>query len=152
MNKTYENIMNRLLNRTKNKTYKNTQNRQWLVFANANRCRHYDSLKEAGFVNWKKERNNFKIGDIVYLFSSTERKIIFKTQVVGDEMRKDSKYWIEKAPMEMTWRLEAIQEYSGDNLGEDVLKQHGFKGGQSLQHPMCNNPELFAFIESQFSE
>ncbi len=128
------------------------KNKQWLVFANANRCNHYASLKEAGFVSWKKDRNNFQIGDIVFLFSSVERKIIYKTIVVGEELRADGKYWVEKPPMHTTWRLEAVQEYTGDGLQEKHLLQHGFKGGRSLQHPMCNNPELFDFIESEFDK
>ncbi len=126
-------------------------NRQWLVFANANRCNHYASLKEVGFISWKKERNNFSIGDIVYIFSSVERKIIFKTEVVCEEMRADQKYWLESPPMQMTWRLKAIQEYVGNELNEQTLKIYGFKGGRSLQRPMCNNPKLFNYIESKFS-
>lgn len=133
--------------------HKNTKtNKHWLAFANANRCDHYSSLKEAGFVNWKKEHTNFAVGDTVYLFSSKERKVIFKTQVVGIEMRADGKYWIEKPPMQLTWRLEAVQENLGNKLNESELLQHGFKGGRSLQHPMCSNPELFSYIESQFTK
>lgn len=129
---------------------KNHINKHWLVFANAKRCDHYKSLVETRFISWKKERNNFAKGDIVYIFSSKERKIIFKTIVAGVEDRADSKYWIENAPKELTWRLEAIQEYTGLALDEVSLKKHGFKGGRSLQRPMCNNPELFEYIESQF--
>lgn len=134
---------------------KNTNKREprhWLVYANASRCNHYASLKETGFISWKRERNNFAIGDIVYIFSSVERKIIFKTEVVDEELRADSNYWIEKPPMHLTWRLKAIEEYSGVELDEMNMKSHGFKGGRSLQHPMCNNPELFAYIESQFGK
>lgn len=131
-------------------SFKNHSNKQWLVFANAKRCNHYASLIEMGFINWKKERNNFAIGDIVYVFSSAEHKIVFKTEVVGTEIRADGKYWIENPPKDIAWRLQAKQEYKGDALSEANLKEHGFKGCRSLQHPMCNNPELFAFIESQF--
>lgn len=133
---------------------KNTNKREskhWLVFANASRCNHYASLKEAGFINWIREGNNFAIGDIIYVFSSKERKIIFKTEVVAEELRADGKYWIEKPPIHLTWRLKAVEEYIGDSLDESTLKSYGFKGGKSLQHPMCNNPELFAYIESQFN-
>ena len=128
------------------------ESKHWLVYANASRCNHYASLKEAGFISWKRERNNFAIGDIVYVFSAKERKIIYKTEVVAEEMRADSKYWIEQPPMHMTWRLKAIEEYTGNSLDESSLILHGFKGGRSLQHPMCNNPELFAYIESQFEK
>ena len=126
--------------------------KQWLVYANASRCNHYASLKETGFISWKRERNNFAVGDIVYVFSSKERKIIYKTEVVAEELRADGNYWIETPPVHMTWRLKAIEEYTGEKLDESVLKLHGFKGGKSLQHPMCNNPELFAYIESQFEK
>jgi len=134
------------------KSINNRGSKHWLVYANASRCNHYASLKEAGFISWKRERNNFAIGDIVYIFSSKERMIIFKTEVVAEELRADGKYWIEKPPMHLTWRLKALEEYIGDSLDESTLKSHGFKGGKSLQHPMCNNPELFAYIESQFAK
>lgn len=133
-------------------TFNKRAARQWIVYANASRCKHYVSLKKAGFISWKRERNNFAIGDIVYIFSSVERKIIFKTEVVAEEMRADGKYWIEEPPMHMTWRLKAVEEYTGISLDEAALKLHGFKDGKSLQHPMCNNPELFAYIESQFEK
>ena len=122
-------------------------NRIWLAFTNEERCNHYACLKEQGFISWRKNRNNFQVGDIIYLFSSTERKIIFKTIVVGEEQRQDNDYWYGEAPNDLTWRLEALEEYSGDLLNEDFLKEHGFKGGRSLQHPMYNNPELFAYIK-----
>lgn len=124
------------------------KNRDWLAFANEGRCNHYACLKEQGFISWRKDRNNFQIGDIVYLFSSKERKIIFKTVVVGVEPRQDSNYWVEQAPDDLTWRLEVLEEYFGNLLDETCLKEHGFKGGRSLQHPMYNNPELFAYIKS----
>lgn len=126
--------------------------KRWIAFANANRCDHYASLKEAGFISWKKERNNFAIGDIVYLFNSFERKIIFKTEVERQEMRADGKYWKETPPNHMTWRLKAITEYTGECLNEEQLVRHGFKGGRSLQHPSCNNTELLDYIESEFNK
>lgn len=129
---------------------KNTNKREskhWLVYAKASRCNHYASLKEAGFISWKRERNNFAIGDIVYVFSSKERKIIFKAEVVAEELRADGKYWIEKPPMHMTWRLNAVEEYTGTELDEATLRLYGLK---SLQRPMWNKPDLFAYIESKF--
>ena len=122
------------------------KNRTWLAFANEERCNHYACLKEQGFICWRKDRNNFQIGDIIYLFSSKERKIIFKTIVVCEETRQDIEYWNGQAPC----RLEALKEYAGDLLDANHLKNHGFNGGRSLQHPTCNNPELFDYIGSIF--
>lgn len=131
------------------KNIKKRESKRWLVFANASRCDHYASLKEAGFISWIREGNNFAIGDIIYVFSSKERKIIFKTEVVAEELRADGKYWIEKPTMHMTWRLKAVEEYTGNSLDEATLKLYGLK---SLQRPMWNKPELFAYIESQFDK
>lgn len=125
------------------------EHKNWLVCVNASRCDHYKSLKEAGFISWIRERNNFAIGDIVYIFSSKEGKIIYKAEVVAEEMRADGKYWIERPPMQMTWRLKAVEEYVGDALDKATLKLYGLK---SLQRPMWNKPELFAYIESQFEK
>ncbi|MDE6017227.1 MAG: hypothetical protein K2G85_00255 [Muribaculaceae bacterium] len=124
------------------------ESKHWLVYANATRCNHYASLKEAGFISWKRERNNFAIGEIAYVFSSKERKIIYKTEVIAEEMCADGKYWIEKPPMQMTWRLKGVEEYTGESLDEATLKLYGLK---SLQRPMWNKPELFAYIDSQFN-
>ena len=81
-------------------------------------CNHYACLRDQGFFSWRKDRNNFQIGDIVYLFSSKERKIIFKTIVVGEEPRQDCDYWNEIALEDLTWRLEALKEYTGNLLDE----------------------------------
>ena len=129
-------------------------NRNWLVFANEDICKHYESLKKARFISWKRNDRRYKMleGDIVYIFSSEKRKIIFKTKVTHSEERKDSEYWIIPAPKDNTWRLEAIQEYTGNGLDEVTMRRYGFHGGRSIETPMCNNPELFAYIESQFEK
>ena len=129
-------------------------NRNWLVFANEDICKHYESLKKARFISWKRNDRRYKMleGDIVYIFSSKERKIIFKTKVIRSEERQDNEFWIIPAPKDNTWRLEAIQEYTGNGLDEVTMRRYGFNGGRSIETPMCNNPELFAYIESQFEK
>lgn len=134
-----------------NTRYPHKPNKRWLVFANAERCDHYASLKEAGFISWKRERNNFSIGDTVYIFSSKQRRIIYSTVVVKEEMRADGGYWLQEPPMHMCWRLEAVAEHSGGKLDEKDLMNHGFKGGRSLQRPVCGNSELLDYIESEFN-
>lgn len=134
--------------------YSNTHksNRSWLVFANEDICDHYKSLHEAGFISWKRDDRRYKMreGDIVYIFSSTERKIIYKTEIVYSERRADGRYWKITPPNDVTWRLKSVQEYVGQALDEPMMRLNGFKGGGSIQTPMCNNPELFEYIEAQF--
>ena len=51
------------------------ENKYWIAFANAKMCNHYKSLVEQGFINWRKSRTNFQVGDIVYLFSSVKNEL-----------------------------------------------------------------------------
>ena len=93
----------------------------------------------------------FDIGDIVYLFMSDERKVRFKMRVIAKNCkREDSDFWIEKAPDDITYKLELLGEYKGNALDESELLGYGFKGGRSLQIPNCNNKALIDYIESIF--
>lgn len=127
------------------------KNKTRLAFANKKKCRHADALYEQGFISWTMHRNRFSIGDIVYLFMSDERRVRFKTQVVEmDCDRGDSRYWVVPAPHDKTYKLQLIDEYDGDELGEDKLMKYGFKGGRSLEKPICNKIELLNYIQSVF--
>ena len=93
------------------------------------------------------------IGDVVYLFMSDERRVRFKTEVVAEgSKREDTDYWQIPVSNHLTFKLEYRDEYQGDALDEDVLKQHGFNGGRSIELPMCNNASLFQYIESVFDK
>ena len=123
----------------------------WLVFANKSKCNHAKALQELGYISWRQDRVRFAIGDIVYLFMSDERCVRFKPIVpAANQERGDSAYWNGAAPKDKTFKLELLEEYTGDALSETKLFEHGFHGGRSLQHPMRNNPELFEYIEEQF--
>ena len=127
------------------------ENRNWLVFANRDMCHHTEALYDLGFVNWRERRCNMLIGDIVYLFMSDERRIRFKTQIVAIGCkREDGQYWQVPCSSDLTFKLELKGEYKGHELDEAVLRHHGFNGGRSIESPMCNNPELFEYIESVF--
>lgn len=125
----------------------------WLVFANRKYANHAESFKKIGLISWKQERNRFQIDDIVYVFVSDERRIRFKANVTAkDVMREDAAFWNIAAPMHNTYRLSMEAEYEGEGLDEATLKEYGFKGGLSLQHPMklANHPELLAYIQKLF--
>ena len=128
-------------------------NRNWLVFANRNKCHHAEALHELGFVNWKEGRVNMAIGDVVYMYMSNERRVRFKTRVVAEGVkREDGKYWQETPSKDLTFKLKLIDEYSGHELDDDKLKENGFKGGRNIERPMSNNPALFQYIEGVFEK
>ena len=62
--------------------------------------------------------------------------------------REDQTFWVEKAPDDITYKLELLEEYNGTMLFEQELCRHGFKGGRSLEIPICNNKELIFYIKS----
>lgn len=71
------------------------EEKNWLVFANRDKCHHAEALFELGFDNWK-VRGSLKmsVGDYVYLYVSDERRVRFKTQVVAENCdRKDDEFW-----------------------------------------------------------
>lgn len=129
----------------------NNTNRNWLVFANRSKCDHAKALKELGFINWKMGKTLMNIGDTVYLFMSDERRIRFKTEVVAKNcIREDSIYWNLPSGDDETFKLNFVAEYTGNELDEKFLEGHGFKDGRSIERPMCNNPELFQYINEVF--
>jgi hypothetical protein len=126
-------------------------NRTWLAFANRKRCRHADAIHSLGFISWRMGRARFAIGDIVYLFMSDERKVRFKMVVTAENCKREDKdFWVETAPNDRTYKLELLEEYTGSDLNESVLFEHGFSGGKSLEIPNCNNEELLNYIKSKF--
>lgn len=65
-------------------------------------------------------------------------------------MYRGSGYWINSAPNDNTYKLTLVAEYDGNLLKEDVLKRIGFKGGNSILNPSCNNTELLEYINDVF--
>ena len=61
-----------------------------------------------------------------------------------DVIREDAAFWDITAPMHKTYRLTLEAEYQDEGLDKKTFKEHGFKGGRSLQHPMKlkNHPDL----------
>ena len=65
-------------------------------------------------------------------------------------LRSDHKYWTRIMSDNKTAKLELVKEYNGSNLAEENLKEHGFKGGGSVEMLMCGNSELLDYIENCF--
>lgn len=127
-------------------------NRTWLTIANEDYCNHRQALKEKGYVSWTtKVSSKFRENDIVYLFMNDDRAVRFKLKVTKVNVpREDSAYWIKSAPKDLTYRLELVNEYKGNLLNEDVLENIGFKGGNSILTPICNNTMLLEYINDVF--
>lgn len=127
------------------------ENRRWLVFANNNNCRHDKAFAEQGFVSWNPQNRKFRVGDTVYLYMSKDCGVRFKTRVVEvNVQREDLRYWTVKPTDGLTCKLELVAEYEGNALSATEMMKHGFKGGGSIELPLCNNVQLLDYIEEQF--
>ena len=123
----------------------------WLAFGNEKKYDHIRAFHELGFCNWAYGRNfRFEIGDIVFVFISSTKKVQFKTRVTeeGITQRQDSKYWHVSVSEGTSYKLEVIAENDSDALHETILADYGFKGGRSLQHPLFKNIKLLNYIAS----
>ena len=88
-----------------------SNNRTWIAFANESICNHRKAIEELGFVSWTTNvKSKFKENDIVYLFMNDDRAIRFKLRVDKVNVpREDSKYWIDPAPNDDTYRLVLVE-------------------------------------------
>ena len=132
----------------------NKHQRSWLAFANSKVCRHANAIHDKGFINWgMKDNFHFSVGDIIYLFVSNERRVMFQMEVIAENCpREDQYYWIIDAPNDRTYKLLLRKEYNGKELNESVLEKNGFNGGGSIQNPTYKNERLLSYIESVFDK
>ena len=85
----------------------NKHQRSWLAFANSKVCRHANAIHDKGFINWgMKDNFHFSVGDIIYLFVSNERRVMFQMEVIAENSpREDQSYWVIDAPNDRTYKL-----------------------------------------------
>lgn len=129
-----------------------SKNRTWITMANEKKCNHRKALKELGFISWTMNvSSKLAVNDIVYLFMKDDRAVRYKLRVDKVNVpREDSDYWNEPAPQDKTYRLAFVDDYEGDLLNESVLKNVGFKTGQSIEIPCYSNYELINYVGDVF--
>lgn len=73
---------------------------EWLITANRNMYDHVRAFKELPYVDWK-QKNNFSVGDKVYIYSATPIQAIeflvevIKTDITAQNVLDDKEYWID---------------------------------------------------------
>ena len=128
-------------------------NQSWLVFAQHESCRHALALSQMGYLCWNPHNRKFEVGDIVYLFMSSDRSVRFKTEVTAVGVpRTDQKYWYRPTSVEPICKLTLMEAYGGEELAEYKLMDNGFLGGKSIQQPKKLEGELLEYIEAEFAK
>lgn len=129
----------------------------WLTSWNENDFKLHEFFSKYDTIDWNNKRNNqFKIGDIVYLYcSSPERKIRYKAQVIKinvapAEEIDDHDYSISTSPEPPSpyrpFRLKRIDGINVEFLNYENLQKKGLKG--SIRTPRTLNGELLQYINS----
>ena len=127
------------------------ESRSWLVLVDDERCDYVSSFDQHGYVYLNTHNRKLQVGDTVFLYVATKRKIRYETSVVGVGVpRGDERYWVVPPPKGLTCKLQKVAEYKGRELTKSKLKAYGFKGENSIRLPICNNIELMDYIEETF--
>lgn len=134
--------------------------KHWIIPSNNNIFRLSDFLVEYGYVDWK-QRNNFQIGDIVYIYSTKpESKIRFmmevtRTDMTFEESTKDVEYWNDPEEFNMGiihnryCRFRLVSEANNNSLSLDELIKHGLSGAP--QRGMFVSGKILDYIRAAFN-
>lgn len=139
---------------------------EWIITAKPTGKKGYkiiEAIEELEYIDWHKSKvlKNIETGDIVYIYvGKPYMKIMFKmtclqSVVTSDEIVDDIKYYNDPEQWETPeecFRLKKIKETSTDKLSlYNLLKLKYIKGNIQGSFKSDNFPELFEYINSQFS-
>ena len=133
----------------------------WIAYANTNKFDAINCFRTLQHSNWKMGNRHFSVGDIVYFYVSSERKVMFKSRVVAINLYQnewdDDEYWSEKEKKKAKGKarmvLSDLVEYCGEELNEECLRQYGFpEKKSSLQQPVYGGSysSCIKYIRSKF--
>ena len=128
----------------------------WLISANGNIYDHVSSFAKNGYIDWKQNKFNYEINDIVYIYSTRPIKrvmfkaVVEKVKMPFSECTDDREFWIdleeyEKAKKGNYVRLKFVEQAYRDELSLENLQQHGLKNAP--QGAMRIGEELVKYIE-----
>lgn len=129
----------------------------WIISANSKYYDHKSSFKKNGFIDWK-QRANYNINDIVYVYSSKpDQKIIFKCIVEKINMNHleiidDKEFWkikVQPTDNQKYFRIRIISTNNSDSLSLNKLLENGLKSAP--QGPLkIKDKNLLKYISSFF--
>lgn len=121
------------------------EQRIWLAYANTNKFNAIRCFRVLGHSFWKMNKRKFQVGDIVYLYVSSEERVMYKTKVKAidlfQESWDDDSYWSDKernkARGKRRMLLVLTGEYQGNELNEVRLREYGLPEKKSpLEQPV----------------
>lgn len=112
---------------------------EWLIAANRNMYNHVRAFKELPYVDWK-QKNNFSVGDKVYIYSATPIQAIeflvevIKIDITVENVLDDKEYWIDMQEYEngrnngKYVRFRLINYFGDDAITLSELHENGLQG------------------------
>lgn len=114
---------------------------KWLISANPDNFNHAAFFAESGWIDWNK-KNNYEIGDIVYIYNTKSSKVMFKTYVEKCSSRKNT---------DDDWVIFRLIEYiDNDDLSLENLRKHGLKNPESKAIKVVD--ELGKYLDNYFKK
>lgn len=132
--------------------------RYFIISANPNVYNHKEAFKRRGFIDWYATGKEYEIKDIVYIYSTLTKGIIYKTQVLDNNITNeiiidDIDLWRDKKNYKngkKYVRLKLLLEVESENLKLKKLKEKfGFRPPQTGKIQI-QNIEFIKYIESCF--
>ncbi|MBQ1187222.1 MAG: HNH endonuclease [Clostridia bacterium] len=132
----------------------------WMISANGKMYDHATAFQKWGFVDWR-QRANYSVGDIVYIYCTKPfKRVMYKTVVEQESMTSqeivdDSMYWnikeeYEKALGGKYARLKLIQQVDTEKLELNHLIEYGLKAAP--QGPVRLKDELSKYIDIHMND
>lgn len=118
--------------------------KHWILPANPKTYRHINAFERWGYIDWA-QKNNFEVGDIVYIYNARPScKIICKTiveqiDITADDKTIDTEFWTdhdaEKKSLQhgRFCRLKQLCLNPDSALSITFLRELGFRGFQGAQ-------------------
>lgn len=132
----------------------------WLAFANTDKFDAINCFRVLGFSNWKMGNRRFSVGDIIYFYVSSERKVMFKTRVEAINLYNDNwdddQYWSARERMnaigKKRMKIVLQEEYNGQDLDDERLRMYGLPTRLSpLEQPVYKKyVDCIEYIQNHF--
>lgn len=132
----------------------------WMISANGKIYDHASSFAANGFIDWK-QRANYSIGDIVYIYCTRPfKRVMYKCEVVKcsmpfSECIDDKDFWMniseyEKSKGGLYARLKLLEQVDTNYLSLEFLIENGLKAAP--QSPIKVIPGLRSYIDKHFND
>lgn len=140
-------------------------NAKWLAYANTKKFDIVSCMEELGMTFWKMQTRNFNVGDIIFFYVKSEKRVMYKTLVEEINILRDdyptSFYWRDtkqkdNAKNKRRMKVTLLSTYNGSELDDETLREYGLpENKRPIEQPVNNKgtyKKLIDHIEKVFEQ